>query len=160
MTEQITKRTRVKAKKRFYVVATLPEKFDEILESIIAEELIRAQNTWGVRLSEEEKTRVIQSTHRQLESKVFSAMESEWVMGQRDISVWVRGEEIDATCYLPINDDSTYADMRVVRKRNFWEISHENTDAVVSLNDIPDQIIGLMKDWVRTGIYYGVGSYK
>ncbi len=142
----------------------LAEDYMAQIESAISEELTVAQRKWGVRLSDETVDLVRQHSFNQLTRKVDLTLKTSWGF-EPAIALKIKGLTKGPTS--GIFDDlelprelSSVPPIALVLGRDGFEVESEPSDNTVQPAELSDYILSKILVWVRTAIFYGVGSYK
>lgn len=134
------------------------------IESAISEELIVAQRKWGVKLSDETAELVKRHSLDQLTRKVDLTLKTSWGF-ETSVTLKIKGLSKGATSgilndlTLPDELDSVPS-IALVLGRDGFEVESEPSDNTVQPAELSDYILRKILVWVRTAIFYGVGSYK
>lgn len=129
--------------------------FYDTLESAMDDELAIAEKKWRVNLDADEEERIKSLSREQLQAKVTSMARS-WQFGDKTIPLPVPHPN-PQTVKLP-DDVSKLAGLELMRDKSQWKIAEEDDYDVVDIEDFPRHIEELMTGWIRTAVFYGVGS--
>lgn len=143
----------------------LPENLLEMLEEAAWDELEIAQLKWQYCLNEREQQEVIDTAFSQLPSKISDLGGKHWDFGDNMITMVVSGP----TDEIELRDDTCcpkqYGDRFILRKTTRFELFADDNDGSVSqdllipVSNFRQFMIDSLKEWTRTAIFYGVGSY-
>lgn len=140
-----------------HIIINLPEDFLKHLQKEINDELAIAQRKWKIQLDAKQKTHVRKAALTQLASKVSSLAHSNWDLGDK-LLINVPGG--DGRIELPKTVKGANANLSLVLSKKGWEVIEEEADIAVGINDFHGSIIDNLNTWVRTAVFYGVGSYS
>lgn len=128
--------------------------FDELTKEI-DDELAIAQKKWKYTLAKEEIAEVKKASQEQLRLKVSGLAKSEWTFGGKLII-----NATGASDFLEITprfkEERAYG---IVLNKNGWLATSEESDSVVQLKDFYQSLVTTLTTWLRTAVFYGVGSY-
>lgn len=138
------------------IIINLPEDFLKHLQKEINDEIAIAQKKWKVTLNTKQKTHIRKAALTQLASKVSSLAHSTWDLGDK-LLINVAGGS--GKIELP-KEIKRNANLSIVLSKKGWEVIEEEADVAVKINDFYDKVIENLNTWVRTAVFYGVGSYS
>lgn len=142
----------------------LAENYMDLIDKAIEDELKVAQRKWGVDLSEETVELVRRHSLNQLSMKVDLTLKTSWNF-QRVVTLKIKGLSKSSgngllkDLNLPDEIDSVPA-IELVLGRDGFEVESEPSDGTVLPADLPEYILDRILVWIRTAVFYGVGSYK
>lgn len=143
----------------------LAENYMELIDEAIEDELKIAQRKWGVDLSDETIESVKRHSLNQLSMKVDLSLKTSWNF-QPVVSVKIKGLSKNSgsgllkDLNLPEELSSVPDIALVLSKADGFEVESEPSDNTVLPAELGDYILRKILTWARTGIFYGVGSYK
>lgn len=142
----------------------LPEDFLQSMEQVMEEELQIAQRKWGISLDDELQEQVKRHSLNQLAAKVDLTMKVSWNF-QRVLPLKIKGltkssaGEIHKDLLLP-RDAGKVGPLKLLLDRDGYEVDDEDSDGAVSAEDLPSSALQTILTWLRTAIFYGVGSFR
>lgn len=142
----------------------LAEDYMERIESAIEAELKTAQRKWGVSLSEETIELVKRDSLNQLSMKVDLTLKTSWNF-QPIITLKIKGLSKNSSSGmlkdLTLPDElKSVPEIALVLGREGFEVESEPSDGTVEPAELNGYILDRILVWVRTAVFYGVGSYK
>jgi len=138
------------------ITVSLPNDFISQLDKEIDGELQIAQKKWKLNLSEDEQNLVRKSARDQLRSKVSTLSKNTWDLGSK-LVITAAG----ATGTLAVKPGTKVnSEHSLLLNKNGWSVTTEEADAVVPSEDFYEDLINRIFTWVRTAVFYGVGSYS
>lgn len=144
-------------------VVALPQDYMDQIESAIKAELKVSQQKWGVSLSQETQESVRKHSVNQLTLKVDSTLKTSWEF-KPEISLRIKGLTKGSggfTSDLNIPEDAEQVNgIRLILAREGYEVDEEDSDGALNAEDLPAKLLEAIIKWLRTAIFYGVGSYK
>lgn len=144
-------------------IVALPSDYMDQIEEAVTDELKVAQQKWGVKLSPETQERVREHSINQLVLKVDSALKTTWEF-KPEISLKIKGLTKGSGGFntdLNIPEDADKLDgIRLILAREGYEVDDEDSDGSLNVTDLPTRLLEAILKWLRTAIFYGVGSYK
>lgn len=143
------------------IVFSLPENFNESLSVAAQEEMNLAQRRWSVKLNDADIDRVMELSFAQLVAKVRVISGNDaWTLDDNSLEVTIRDGRADEIVFLP-KDSSSIADVYVIRdNKEDWRIDDEPTANSTALVDLPERFTEEISMWLRTAVFYGVGSFR
>lgn len=137
------------------IIINLPEDFVKALTKEINDELSVAQRKWKVTLETKDKTLIRKAALAQLGSKVSSLSHSTWDLGDK-LLINAAGGSGSMTLPKKFKNDEHSA---IILNKKGWEITDEESSSSIPLPEFYDEFIRTLYTWVRTAVFYGVGSY-
>jgi hypothetical protein len=139
---------------------TLPEDFMTRLADTIEDELAVASKKWKVELNEDSRDIIRRHSRAQLRQKTAETSRSPWDLSSRvTVKVNATGTFAGKELELPVGLTAAAADLRLIRMRDGWEIDTEARDGSVALSEFSSFFQEKLLTWVRTAVFYGVGTY-
>jgi len=142
----------------------LADNYMELIDAAVEDEIQIAQRKWGVDLSDEIIESVKRHSLNQLAMKVDLTLKTSWNF-QPTVSMKIKG--LSKNSGSGILKDLTLPDelgsvpeIALVLAREGFEVESEPSDNTVQPSELSDYILNKILTWARTGIFYGVGSYK
>jgi len=142
----------------------LADNYMELIDEAIEDELKVAQRKWGVDLSDETVESIKRHSLNQLSMKVDLSLKTSWNF-QPFVTLKIKGLSKSSgngllrDLNLPEELSSVPA-IDLVLGRDGFEVESEPSDNTVSPSDLDSYILNRILTWIRTAIFYGVGSYK
>lgn len=138
----------------------LPDDFEDVITTAMEEEFSIASHKWNVFLSNEAKEEIFRHAKKQLSTKVASVTKSNWDFGSV-LFVKISDAKASQTIHLPFtNGFPEQLDNHIIlRGSNEWKLTDEQNDKTVLLSNFYEYILNNLENWVRTAVFYGVGSY-
>jgi len=142
----------------------LADNYMELIDSAIETELKAAQRKWGVDLSEETVELVKRNSLNQLSMKVDLTLKTSWNF-QPIVTLKIKGLSKSGSSGLlkdlTLPDElKSVPDIALVLGRDGFEVESEPSDGTVAPADLNGYILDRILVWIRTAVFYGVGSYK
>jgi hypothetical protein len=138
----------------------LPENFEEELYKTINDEIALAQKKWKLKLSDDQKLKVFESSRTQTRLKTSTIAKQTWDLG-RKLSLKVTFTKNTQIELKPdSNFTATHKKINLVLTKDGWVIANEESEDPVNITEILDKQIEVIKQWARTAAFYGVGSYS
>lgn len=140
------------------VVITLPSNFSDELDREMNEEIRIASRKWSVKTTPEQRNRIKEVTLAQLNGKAEAVFRSPLRLDIDQAVVVVSSAE-DRELRLVVGqayDDSELSP--IVKVHSNYAESTEPTDGQFGYGDLPGIVENLLRTWVRTGIFYAIGS--
>lgn len=132
----------------FRICVKLPENYSNILETSIIDEMEKACRKWDVELVPDECEKVASSAMQQLFDKASHNFGNVWKGGQEVfINIDTHSERLE--------HNST-----ILRQGNRFIESTEPDRSNVPVGELGSYLCDLLSSWVRTAVFYGVGSYS
>ena len=132
----------------FRICVKLPENYSNILETSIIDEMEKACRKWDVELVPDEREKVANSAMQQLFDKASHNFGNIWKGGQEVfINIDTHSEKLE--------HNST-----ILRQGNGFIESTEPDHNNVPVSELGGYLCDLISSWVRTAVFYGVGSYS
>lgn len=138
------------------IIINLPEDFLKLLQKEIADELTISQKKWKITLDTKEKTTIKKAALTQLASKVSSLAHSNWDLGDK---LLINATGASGQIELP-KEFKDNESLSLILNKKGWEVIDEEAEIAVSIGDFYDETIGQLYTWVRTAVFYGVGSFS
>jgi len=142
----------------------LADNYMALIDQAIEEELKTSQRKWGVELSDETIELVKRSSLNQLSMKVDLTLKTSWNF-QPFVTLKIKG--LAKSSSTGLLKDLTLPDelksvpaIDLVLGRDGFEVESEPSDGTVSPADLNSYILNRILVWIRTAVFYGVGSYK
>lgn len=142
----------------------LASNYMDLIENALQDELIVAQRKWGVSLTEEALEDVKRHSLNQLSMKVDLTLKTNWNF-QEVITLKIKGLSKSSSngllkdLKLPEELDKVPG-IKLVVGRDGFEVESEPSDNTVDPSDLPEYILNRILTWVRTAVFYGVGSFR
>ena len=142
----------------------LADNYMELIDSAIETELKAAQRKWGVDLSEETVELVKRNSLNQLSMNVDLTLKTSWNF-QPIVTLKIKGLSKSGSSGLlkdlTLPDElKSVPDIALVLGRDGFEVESEPSDGTVAPADLNGYILDRILVWIRTAVFYGVGSYK
>ena len=133
----------------------LGKDFKNLLNSEIEDEFIIAQKKWSVQLSVEDKDRIKEFSLEQLYGK------EEFILGSKESNnnVTVIVESYEEKQISISENKFPDGKLSLLRHRDCYEIDYDNLIDSIPIKKFAQHIKKEIFKWVRTAIFYGVGSY-
>lgn len=138
------------------VRVVLDDGFVDSLRDVMADELKSASRKWMVRMSSQDSDAVYAHALAQLRRRVTDMAHTQWDMSD----MVVLKLEYPNSVTLTVPGQSKFHDLSLLRMKDGWTLYDEPNDDSVVLKDIKDRLQDEMKTWLRTAVFYGVGSYS
>lgn len=134
------------------------KEFKTQLEREMRAELEVAQDKWGVTVTPDEARAIIGHSLEQLKLRVRSfSGDTDWDLSPK-LKYYVNG--MAGTYTLP-SGKALAAKIYLVRTSDSWVVEPDNSSIdSVKLGDFLEVARREIYTWARTGVFYGVGSYK
>jgi hypothetical protein len=130
------------------------KKFIEELDHLLKEELNIASKKWGVSLSDENKSAVTHRSFEQLVNKVQFISGNPWQLGK---AIRFSIGDDDSQYTLPTRNLPKIYFNRTIDK---WVVAQDVNEESVIISDFYNIVIDEIKDWAKTAMFYGVGSFR
>lgn len=147
----------VKNNTKMIIHVDLGQDFVETIRKDMEQAFDEAVKKWGVFVNFKQKEAIFTHSIRQVQAKTSENAKNNWDLSDhltiRAISVR-SGIEIS----LP-SPEAANVKTKLFYTRDGWEVDQENNEESVALNDFADYIRNKIRTWVRTAVFYGVGSY-
>lgn len=146
---------------------------DEIRQAGL-DELAVAERKWKVRLSEEEKAQLLGLSILQLQEKVSHSFEKTtkpWQLGSDLTAKFHNSFDVEGSFIASKGKLTSSKSVQKLKKKAWlyreytgaWSIreeaNEEYPDLSVPLEESLEFIVETLKTWMRTAVFYGVGSY-
>ena len=132
----------------FRICVKLPENYSNILETSIIDEMEKACRKWDVELVPDEREKVASSAMQQLFDKASHNFGNVWKGGQEVfINIDTHSERLEHNS-------------AILRQGNVFIESTEPDRSNVPVSELGGYLCDLLSSWVRTAVFYGVGSYS
>lgn len=134
------------------------EKFVKELRETMEDEMVIASKKWNVALSSEKQDHVIDSAFSQLLTKISEVAKVPW-RGEPILQIRASNAgSLKKDFSLPA-EAKKYRDLSVVRMRDGWTFTSDESDDVVPIPEFYDEFVTMVHQWARTAVFYGVASY-
>lgn len=142
----------------------LADNYMELIDEAIEDELKTAQRKWGVDLSDETIESIKRHSLNQLSMKVDLSLKTSWNF-QPSVTLKIKGlsKTSGNTLLRDLNlpeELSSVPAIDLVLGRDGFEVESEPSDNTVAPSELDGYILSRILTWIRTAIFYGVGSYK
>lgn len=141
-------------------IIDLPSDFVKTLAAEAEDEITIAENKWGVILDNDQRERVKFYAIKQLDNRVSRFSGSSWRVGDSELPVkiaeFAASKKIVRLPALKEADDQ----YPLTRIRDGIGLAKEDSENIFVSADLQEFLETLIKKWLRTGVYYGVGSYR
>lgn len=146
---------------RWEAVFTLPSEFTSTLENAVEDEFTVAERKWGVVLNEEKREVVKRNAYQQLEGKVNAMARHRWTLEDETLRVAIQAPGASGrviTYPLAPAEASKLTEAALFAKET-WRLDDEPTVDSIPLSTLDETMLTFMEQWLRTAVFYGVGSY-
>jgi len=142
----------------------LADNYMALIDQAIEDELKTAQRKWGVELSDETIESVKRHSLNQLSMKVDLTLKTSWNF-QPFVTLKIKGLSKNSSSGplkdLTLPDElKSVPEIALVLGRDGFEVESEPSDGTVDPADLNGYILNRILVWIRTAVFYGVGSYK
>lgn len=143
---------------------SLADNYMDLIENALNDEIAIAQRKWGVELGDEALESIKRHSLNQLSMKVDLTLKTSWNF-QQVVTLKIKGLSKSSSTGL-LKDLKLPAEIKkvpqikLVLARDGFEVESESSDNTVDPSELPDYILNKILIWVRTGVFYGVGSYR
>lgn len=143
---------------------SLADNYMDLIENALNDEIAIAQRKWGVELGDEALESIKRHSLNQLSMKVDLTLKTSWNF-QQVVTLKIKGLSKSSSTGL-LKDLKLPAEIKkvpqikLVLARDGFEVESESSDNTVDPSELPDYILNKIVTWVRTGVFYGVGSYR
>lgn len=135
----------------------LEEDFINVLLNEMEDEFELACRKWGLNLNQEEKELVLEHSLKQVKRKTSENIKTLWDFSDKLI-VKVNSHKKPIEIKLPAPEAES-SRIALFHTKDGWEIDQEMQDEAIRLADFAEHIQSKIKQWSRTAVFYGVGSY-
>lgn len=137
------------------ITVNLPKDFIKVLQKEINDEIAIAQKKWKITLEQKEKAIIKNATLEQLSSKVATLSHQTWDLGDK---LYIEAPGRSGSLELPRKFKENES-MSIVLSKKGWEITEEEAEVAIKIEDFYDELLNTIFTWTRTAVFYGVGSY-
>lgn len=131
--------------------------FIKELNNAVEDEFKKAVDKWGVTLSNDEKKDLIVKSFEQLQSRIEAISKNPWKIGE-SIVYTIPGATGE---YELPSKESKSSGVMLVRASDGWKASSEPKKGdPIPLGTFHKVAKEEITNWLRTAVFYGVGSYK
>ena len=141
------------------VTLLLPKTFKKEITALMEEEFSIANKKWGLSLNSDVQEKIIAIAWKQLINKVTTVARREWDPTAPNIVVLISTNKKGVfKLSLPSREASKYT-VSLVRAHDEWRVEQDPNHESVKLSDFHSFFISELRNWARTAVFYGVGSY-
>lgn len=134
------------------------ETFVKDLRRTMEDEMEIAARKWYVDITGSKHQKIIEESFVQLFQKIYEVTKNKWE-GEDVIEIRAsNASPMVKDFHLP-RDTETYHYLRLVRMRDGWTFTNEDSDGSVFVRDFAQVFTDLIHEWARTAVFYGVASY-
>jgi hypothetical protein len=148
-----------KAENCLEITLTLPKTYKRKLVALMEDEFLVASRKWGLKLNTEDKKRIFTHSIAQLEGKVFLITGTQWKSDDPTLVLEVATQKGNMFPIIIPSKEAEELAISLVRSHDEWRIDSEPNSEAVLLKDFYSFFLAEMEKWIRTAVFYGVGSY-
>lgn len=141
---------------QYKLYVQLPDDFMHTLHNVADDELQVATEKWGVHVDEETARTIQHHAFQQLAKKVSVLSKHTWNLDDT-VVVNIRSTH-PRVIKLPSNNEALLGTL-ITRETNRWAFADSPGDTVVRGEDFYQSLCDTMQMFLRTAVFYGVGSY-
>lgn len=136
---------------------TLPEDYKDQLDEVFDDEFTIAQEKWGVKLNEYQREKIYTNSFLQWQGKASYVSKNPIDLTSNILTFNIRNPSKimpDYTLPKKYKENPPLMEIQVG-----WVFGKEEGKPYVLLNDFYDYVLARAEKWLRTAVFYGVGSY-
>lgn len=143
----------------------LPQNYNQKIYDIMDDEFKIASKKWDVYLNSDDKDIIKENTLIQLERKVEYISKNKWNIHDNIIKINIKNTiKGIISIQLPINNETNNEILNkhysFVRVSNEWVINDDDNSDAIELENFYQTFMNDMEKWIRTAVFYGVGSFS
>lgn len=139
------------------VMLQLPSDYFEKLDEIFEDEFVIAQKKWGITLDEHQKQKIYQNSFFQWREKVATVSKNPVDRTYNRVTFNIRTQDEFLEDYVLPKKHKVNIPLMDVQAG--WTVGREEGKPFVYVNDFYDFMVEKFEKWMRTAVFYGVGSY-
>lgn len=144
-----------KPKKSLTLEIELTPAFYKNLEAAMHDEMFIAQGKWKTKINTEDQALIMSHSKNQLQTKAL-AMAKPWQYGDESISIVIAHPR---SRHVKLPEAVSELDgVALFRPKSLWEIAEDGADEAVDVENFVPCVESLLTEWIRTAVFYGVGS--
>jgi len=142
---------------KIFVNIKLENSFLNSFERIMDDEMAIAEKKWNLSLNTEKRNLIKSNAKIQLSRKVSEISHIEWKL-ENELCIRMNSLKEYETFHLP---DKKYDSCKTsfILLRDGWEVDFEGREEAINVSQFDTFMKNSIEKWLRTAVYYGVGSY-